>query len=215
MAISYVGSASSSTTTITPPTHQAGDLFLILAFRDGSSSTPSMPLDYTQIKTVTANSAGAMWAYKLATSASETGGTWTNATGLLLMVYRGTDNITPIGGSSTNTAASTTVTYGATNMADTTGNSWVVGAAATRSIDTTIETPPTGMTNRLSLLDAVQEIAGHDTNGGVVSWPTRTVAIGGTSSGWAGFTVEIRVPSQHYLNNSGIRPYPFSPGLAR
>lgn len=215
MAISFVGSASSSLTTITPPSHQTGDLFLILAFRDGSNSTPTIPSDYKQIQTVTANSAGSMFAFKLATSNAETGGTWANATGLILLVYRGVDQNTPLGGSGAATAASTTVTYPSVAMANTTGTSWVVGMAATRSIDTTIETPPTNMTNRVDLLDATDEVAGHDTNAGVTGWPTSTVSIGGTSSGWAGFTVEIRVPSSHYFINSGVRPHPFSPGVAR
>lgn len=215
MAISFIGQASSSLTTITPPSHQAGDLFLILGFRDGSNSTPTKPLDYAQLQTVTSNSAGSMFAYKLATSSGESGGTWANATGLILLVYRGVDQVTPIGGSSVSTASSTTVSYPAVPMSVTNGSSYIAGLAASRSIDTSIETPPSGMTNRVDLLDATDEIAGHDTNGGVTGWPTTTVAIAGTSSGWAAFTAEILVPKAHYLNNRGVRPRPFAPGLAR
>lgn len=215
MAISFIGSASSSLTTITPPAHQAGDCFLILPFRDGSNSTPTLSPDYTQLQQNVSNSAGALFCAKLATSSSETGGTWANATNIILLVYRGVDQIRPFGGSAVATAASTTVTYPATSMTDTTGNSWVVGMAAHRSTDTTLEVAPTNMTNRIGFNDAVSELSGNDTNAGVVSWPLTTESVGGTSSGWVGFTVELVVPRGHYLNNKSLRPHPFSPGLAR
>lgn len=190
MAISFVGE-STGTTTATIPTHQAGDLMIIWAFRSGSNSTPTVPTGWTSIKTNVTNSAGAVAAWKIAVSSTDTSGTWTNATGLVCMVYRGTNQTAPIGGSATNTAASTTVNYPALTMTVTNGSSWVVGVAAHRSTNTTIETPPTGMTNRADLVGGSDEVVGHDTNGGVSSWSSTNVSVGGTSSGWASVTFEL------------------------
>jgi hypothetical protein len=39
--------------------------------------------------------------------------------------------------------------------------------------------------------------AGRDTNGGVSSWSLQTVSVGGSSSGWAGMTAEIRAAASH------------------
>lgn len=191
MAISYVGSAS-GTTSATPPAHQAGDLFIAHVFRDGSNSTPTLPAGWTSIDTNTTNSAGGLTAYKLAASSAETCTGFTNGTNLLLHVYRGADQANPIGGHTPATAASTTVSYPALTMAVANGTSWVAGFASHRSVDTALETPPTGMTNRSNLVDATDESAGHDTNGGVSSWSLQTVSVGGTSSGWYGQTVEVR-----------------------
>lgn len=190
MAISFVGTAK-GTNTFTSPAHVAGDVFVAYGFRDGSNSTPTLPAGWTQLQTVVTNSAGSMFAYKVAVTNAETSGTWTNATGLIVNVYRGVDTTAPIGVSGVATAASSIVSYPAITLTNATGTSWVVGMAAHRSVDTSLETPPTGMTNRGDQLDATDELATHDTNGGVSSWSLQTVSVGGTSSGWGGVTAEL------------------------
>lgn len=190
MAQSYVGGAS-GTTSATIPTHQVGDLIIARAFRDGNNTAPTIPAgqNWTTINNAAgANSNGAAIAYKIATSTSEATGTWTSATRLDVGVWRG---FTGIGGSAVDGAASTTVNYPTLTMSVGTGTSWVAGFGAHRSVNTTLENAPTGMTNRLTAASGTDEGAIHDTNGGVSSWSGTTVSVGGTSSGWRAHTVEL------------------------
>lgn len=189
MAISVVGT-NTGTNTCTVTAHSIGDLILVLAFRTGSNSTPTLPAGYTSLQTVTSNSAGSILAYKIATSTSDTSGTWTNGTNMIISVYTGTDPTTPIGGSAVVTNIGTTVSYPALTMTNATGTSWVAGLGSHRSTNTTIDVAPTGMINRGNSAVA-GEISGNDTNGGVSSWSLTTESVGGTSSGWGCYTVEL------------------------
>jgi hypothetical protein len=192
MAISRVGSAT-GVNSATLPAHQAGDLIIAVAFRDGSITSPSLPAGWTNISAAGLNSCSLRAAYKIAASGSEVSGTWTNATNLIVVVYRGVHNAAPIGTVNTDFDASTAVrfnTLAAFAIGD--GSSWVLGAAGHRSVDTSLENAPTGMSNVTGRVDAVCEIALHDTNAGVSSWPTRSVSVGGTSSGWRSVTIEIK-----------------------
>lgn len=191
MAISYIGSESTDGTSVTIPAHQAGDLLLFNSFRDGSNSTPTKPADITQLDTNTTNSAGALSGYKIAASGSETSGTWTNATEVSVMVFRGVDNTTPIGDHQPATGSSTTISFPALTMTVGDGTSWVAGMAYHRSTDTNMATTPTGMTLRLNEQNGSDEVGLYDTNGGVSSWSLQTTSVGGTSSGWFGTTVEL------------------------
>lgn len=192
MAVSRIGADSADGTSVTIPTHQAGDLLLFWSFRDGSNSTPTIPVDLTTLETNTSNSAGSALAYKLAASSSETSGTWTNGTEVAVAVYRGVDQTNPIGDSVPATGSGTVLTFPALTMAVGDGTSWVAGLCFHRATDTTLSTAPTGMTNFLNEQNGGDEVAGHDTNAGVAAWTEQTASVGGTSSGWAAFTVEVR-----------------------
>jgi len=192
-AISYLGSAT-GTTSATIPTHQAGDLIIAFAYRDGSNTIPTIPTGQnwtTLFNTTGANTNSHVVVYKKAASSGEATGTFTSATSVVVHVYRGVQQSAQIGGNASGSAASTTVAYNTLTMTDTTGRSWIVGFSGHRSVNTTLETAPQGMTNRATTVDATDEAAGHDTNGGVSSWATTNVSVGGTSSGWRSHTVEI------------------------
>lgn len=187
MAISYVSGAS-GTTTATLGSHQAGDLILVFAYRDGSITAPTLPADFTNISTASGNTNSARVGFKIATSNAESVSTWTNATTTIAVVYRG---VQAIGGSNNTNGSSNIVIYPAITMTQTDGSSWVVGFAGHRSTNVTLEVAPPGMTNRISALDATDEAAGHDTDGGVTSWSSKFVSVGGTVSGWASIVVEL------------------------
>lgn len=191
MAISFVGTAN-GTTSATLPAHQAGDLIVIFAVRDGSSTPPTVPAGYTQITTRATNTIGGVSGYKIAASSSETSGTWTNATGIIVGVYRGSAGTMTVGGSVTAGGASTTVSYAAVTSVNTNYNSWWIGVSGHRSVDTNLQNPPTNMTNRGNRVDATDELALHDTNGtALTAWTARTVSVSGTSSGWSAAVIEI------------------------
>jgi len=197
MAISYIGSATGTNSIASMPAHQAGDLLLFFAFRDGSTTAPSLPSGYTNklTKSESGLNVSCRVGYKIAASNSETSGTWTSATSLICQVYRGVDQTTPLGGSSsyntTDAGYDNVIEYRTITMSNTSGSSWVAGFAGHEETNTSLETAPTGMVNRTNVVDATDEAAGHDTNGGVTSWSTQTVSAGGTLGGWCSAVVEI------------------------
>lgn len=191
--ISYVGSATGSNT-VTLPAHQTGDLFVAFAFRDGSSTAPTNASDWTSVSTPSiALSCSARVSYKIAASGSEGNPTFTNATSVVVHVYR--DAI--YSSVTTDTGISTTVTYPAMTVSG--SDNWYVGFAGHKNTDTSLETAPSGMTNRSTVNDATDEAAGHDTNGPTSSSYSATgVSVGGTYGGWIAATVRLLQPSTRY-----------------
>lgn len=203
MALSRIGVASTEATTITIPVgHQAGDLLIIFAFRDGSTTNPTIPAGWTSITNTTdGTTCSVSAAWKIAISSTDTSGTWTSTTGLICFVFRGqATNKTPIGTFSPSAGATNTVTYGVLDPLKCPGTSWVIAFAGHRSIDTTLETAPTGLVNQTNTVGALAEYAGHDSNGVINSWPSTNVALTGTASGWQTMMIEI-FAEQLNLNN--------------
>lgn len=182
------------TTSVAFGAHQAGDFLVAYAFRDGSTSAPTIPAGWIQAGAAGASTCWGGLFFKIAASSGETSGTWTSASRLSVVCYRpgGTKGL-GIGAVSTAGASSTSVSYPALALAIQDGSSWVGGAAGHRSTNTGIENAPTGMTNvaAASGVDGTAEIAFHDTDDGVAAWSEQSVNVGGTSSGWRSHTFEI------------------------
>lgn len=191
MAISFVGAAT-GTTSATLPAHAAGDLLLAFAHRDGNTTAPSLPAGWTDLGSSGANVNSSRLGFKVATSSSETSGTWTNATGLVVLVYRGCASADPIGDVIGGGSSSLTVSYPALTMQVSAATSWVVGVAGHRSVDVVgLDGPPAGFTNRAYQQDATATIVGHDTAAGVSSWAGASDTLTGTSGGWRSWSVEL------------------------
>jgi hypothetical protein len=191
-----VGVNSAEATTVTIPTgHKVGDLIIIFAFRDGSVTNPTIPAGWTSItNTFDGTTCSVSVAWKIATSAAETSGTWTNATGLLCIVLRGNDNLAPVIDSNTSSGATNTVTFNSLSDATLKGacGYYIFAFLAHRSVDTTIDvTPPTGMSTIHSLLGATQDMAIYEASADDV-WPSTNVAISATASGWQSMVLAIR-----------------------
>lgn len=205
MAQSFIGGAS-GTTSATIPAHQVGDLIIARAFRDGNNTAPTIPagVNWTTIdNSAGSNSNGAAIAYKFATSTGETTGTWTSATRLDVGVWRGFS--TCAAHFSVDGAAGTTVNY--KTVASFASGSWAIAFGAHRSVNTTLETPPTGMTNRYSDVNGTDEGAIHDTNGTVSSWSDTSVSVGGTSSGWRSHVIEAVPGATNTTLTAGVGSY--------
>lgn len=184
MAISYIGAAS-GTTSATVPAHVSGDLLIAWAYRDGSTTAPTLPSGWTSASSAGANSNAAVLAWRIS-DGTATSGTWTNASRLLIAVYRGASGV---GAVATGGAASTSVTYPALTLQG--ASSWCARFAGHRSVNTTLEAAPTGYTQRSTLVDATCETVAHDSGAVVASVAADTVAVGGTSSGWRAVSVEL------------------------
>lgn len=188
MTVSFVGSASVIGTSLTLPSHQAGDL-LIVAAANSAGTVITVPSGWFRLHHRNADSARSlMVCYKIATTAAETSGTWTNANVMCAAVYRDDANYITIGGMRFNGAtSSSSLFYGPlTATGDTAGlitpNQWVIAVGMTGSNAGAAETAPTGFTNRVSQAGAsVTELAIHDTNAAVASVGTLSVTLGVTT----------------------------------
>jgi hypothetical protein len=187
MAISFVSADSvyGDGSTLTMPTHQSGDLILLMAARR-SNTLPSEETgeNWTAITTAqTGSTMSARFAYKVAASGSENVGTWTNAEMVIVAVYRGQHASDPLGGSLASTAtASNQMSYGGITMDVTDGTSWVMAFGIHRTATTTGgQAPPTGMSNREDSGAVAPRTGAHDTNAGVTEWTTQVVTASASS----------------------------------
>lgn len=184
MAISYISTASAAANTVAMPSHVAGDMIVAFTFRDGNATAPTIPAGWQGLgqPTITgANTCSISIAYKIAASGSETTGTWTNATGISVGVYRNAAAETW----TTPTAMTTSGTGGTLNyvpanfygayhtIAQDNTEVWCVRFAGQRDATNLTTNTPTGWTARggttteTRIMDTNGRIAGFDTDVGV------------------------------------------------
>ena len=195
MAISFVSASSNAGNTITFGTHQAGDLILIGVVREGSNPTGTITVPSGWSIVRVGGSASALFvAYRFASSASETSGTWTNATHIVSAVYRG-DNVVSVAQSNNNSGSSTSMgwlTWPSTLNSNVT-NRWTVAFGSTATSGVGIGTPPAVLTNRVTLV-STDDVVIHDSNGNI-DWQAQSGANRTTtltsSSVWATTSVEL------------------------
>lgn len=190
MALSYVTGIAGTGSSVSIPTHAVDDLMIGFAFRAGNSTPPTIPAGWTTISTGDdGNNNSHSVAYKLATSTSDSSGTWTNASQMSVVVYRDVETADPIGAFAFNFANTTSVTYGTVSMER--SGDWIVGFGGIANSTQALETPPSGMTNRTTFSGGGREIAVHDTNGPVSSFSDAVTTIA-SANRWSTVTVEIR-----------------------
>lgn len=158
-------------TTCTISGIQAGDLAIAFAFRSATTA-PTLPAGWTQIATNSVSSSSFRSACAVATTTSITVGTWTNATDLVIQVYRGTAAgttanclTTGIGATANTSSTTSTITYQVLSLQVTDGSSWVVGASGT----STTNCVGSLLTNKQTI-GAGPQTKLSDTNAGVSSW---------------------------------------------
>lgn len=199
MAISFVGAANGSNTA-TLPSFQSGDIAVVFAFRDGSTTNPTVPAGWTSLSnTQDGTSCSASMGWRRLVASDTTISTWTNASICAVQVYRGCQPfVTPVilGGAGSGTV-NTAVSMATFTLARGNGTSWVAGFVGHVSVDTDLNTAWTGMSSRQNPVNATAEMASQDTNGGVASWSTQTRSIGGTAGAWLSRTFELlALPAQ-------------------
>jgi hypothetical protein len=187
MSITFIGSAGVEANSITLPTHQAGDLIIIYAFR-AASAIPSIPSGWFSVyarASASGGNRGTHIGYKVAATSGETSGTWTNASALFAIVYRHDTNYLIIGGDASGASNSTSLPYGLLNGYNSQNNddrfrgeSSRVGLgvwALTNNAD--LEQAPSGTTNRANYVGATYEAAWHDTNTAAASYAGATITL--------------------------------------
>lgn len=195
MAISFIAAGSAQGTTITIPgsgSYASGDIMVMFAWRNGNTTSPSIPAGWTSVGLNAGTLCSTTVAFKVATSGSETSGTWTNATSLVCQVYRGQKAASPVVNSGAQTGTATTVNYSGIGAMTGPGTSWVIRFGAISTNDTALQNPPAAFTFRTGSTGAVtDEVAGFDTNGTAASCSFAAVVVGGTIGNFITKTLEL------------------------
>jgi hypothetical protein len=149
MAINFINAVSALAASASLPTHQPGDILIAAAFRT-ANVTASLPSGWIGISSAGTGNLSLRLGFRVAQSSSDTSGTWTNATGLSLIILRPTVGTIAVPGALSQTAGiSTSVLYGAVGGVASTDNyldQTFVAFGSTLLDTNAIETAPTGMT---------------------------------------------------------------------
>jgi hypothetical protein len=184
----------SATTTVTIPTHAIGDLIVIWAYRDGSTTAPTKPSAsgtvpaWTDIDTGTGTATnGGRTAYFVATATNHTSGTWTNSTGMIAVVIQNQKSSSFLGGHArAGGTASNSSTAPAITQQQTTGKALLLYFYGHRTV-TAWSTAPTGFTRQISNATEVC----LNTKDSSTSDGSQAQANTASSSGYYAATVEI------------------------
>lgn len=171
--ISYIGVAAAIASSVVLPSHQIGDLIIISALRSNSGTDPTLPAGYSSFFT-SSTGAGYRIGYKFATTASETSGTWTGATSIIAMVYRGVASLNLV--SSNYTSSTTIVNYETGTLDNTDNTSWLVAYAYASNLGA-VNNSPTGLSPIYSQVETAYRHASKDSGGTVTSWGGGTTSV--------------------------------------
>jgi hypothetical protein len=190
MTISFVAADAANATSITMPAHQKWDMLVMFVGRNASTTSPTVPSGWSVVGWAVGASNGIWLAVRIAESASEVSGTWTNADHIAVGVYRSdtsllsVNNGVPIQGTAGSGGA---INHPALLVVSPVTNKWLLAGYIHRSIDTDIQVGPTGLTtNRANTIGgAAGEMGFRDSNGNFTSWSLTSYTLtAGTSSGY-------------------------------
>ena len=213
--ISYVGSVSANSATITLPTGwQAGDLALVFAFRNNSSSSaPSLATGFTSINTDFyngfSNDVYARLAYRVLQN-GDGSFTFSNATSTEVMVLRGTATTLMIAKENTNNGSSTTLSYPALS-GTTLSSSWIVGFGGHRTATDLYTRTATPMTIRSATTATSQ---GMHSRTGVTSFSSTSWQASTSNAAWVTSVVEVLVCTPPTTLSYSSNPATYCPGSA-
>jgi hypothetical protein len=217
MGISRISAATNSGTTVAIGTHAPNDTPVILAYRDNSATAPTVPSGWNYFQVGSGTTAFSI-GWKRATSAGETSGTWTNATALHALVYRGgADKIVVPKFLSQTTGTSATIAINAQTSGSFEVNdeeTWLLAFIAQRNPSNNLQSASwTGLTNVTSSTDssAWQAVANDSNADRTTAWPTTSATVA-NSAVWRTFLLALQeVPTQSAGGGGGIF---FRPGMS-
>lgn len=212
MAISVQSSASAASTSLTLPSHQAGDLLVMMVARTTQAGI-AVPSGWKRFDGRSGGFGHNFLASRRAASSSETSGTWTGAEGLICAVLRDSDNyIVEMGtggmtGLTTNSISfasllnsdATSTSFDA-RMSNSTDGARILGGYSLHGYGIGEDSPPTGF----SLIDAI-EIPTGKAIGLIISNSIQTAAPGNIplSSSVAFGSITGQVWSSDYAPGGG------------
>lgn len=192
--VQYFTSQIYSTNSGTLPTHQAGDLLVIVASAAGSTA-PTLPSGWTEayVSPSSEFSMACRVGYRFATAANTPSGTWSGASWLCAYIFRNADTTKPIGAiASINTASNTVGNAPGLTLVNDKGESAVAACFINNGTSGSFgaNTQPVGwqMKNRNARVVSNEKI---DTRNAPASSET---LVGGGSVNWRGTTFEVLPP---------------------
>jgi hypothetical protein len=198
MAVTRIGQATASATSISIPAHQAGDLILITARSYGLTGAVVKPSSFTLIQEgVLAALNSFTSGYIIATHSSHTSSTWTNANRITVTVYRPSAGRTIDIGSSSKiikSTSSTTLTYPGITLANNNGRSLIFRGAMSGNESSTangMATAPTGYTN-YQQIGSNPSLVSHELAGGTSTNPVSQNVTLSSSTENISITAEIQ-----------------------
>lgn len=183
----------STTTSVTIPTHAIGDLIVIWAYRDGSTTVPSKPAAAGTVpawadidsSSGTATNSGRT-AYFVATATNHTSGTWSNATGMVAAVIQNQASSLLGGHAKGGGTAANSSTAPAITQSQTTGKSLILEFYGHRTV-TAWSAAPSGYTRQVSnTTEVAMNTKDSSTSDGSIAQANTA-----SSSGYYAATVEI------------------------
>jgi hypothetical protein len=192
--IQFISGAAAAANTVAMPTHQTGDWIMVFTFRDGSMTQPTIPAGWTADSQNTGTSLSYQVGHKVAASSSETTGTWTNATGIVVLVYR---NVLGFVYGTLQTGSGSTITYPVTNgyAIATSAKSAIVRFAGHRTASNLLTNTPASHNARAGVATEARGI--DKLNVSTDAAVTQSV---NASSGWGTISVELYPASSVTLN---------------
>ena len=186
--ITYIGSATtpSNATSVALPAHQSGDLIIAFGYLNFSNWPPSLPTGWNHLD----YDFGNRIAYKIATSSSETSGSWTGYSGVSFVVYRNVEvdqfeyTRVPDGRNPSN--GSTTLNYPNSNYWKNLAWSLILLVDNTSDLlNATGNTSalPSGFTTRLDTCTQGYKVLIADTNGTTSGFSSQSKIISGYTPG--------------------------------
>jgi surface protein len=189
VSIAYIGVAA-GTDSATLPAHQAGDYIIAFAYGNNTTVSITRPDGWSNITSsvggTSTDSRSVNTGYKIATSSSETSGTWTNATRVIFQVYRNVTSVPTVVSSAI--SSSTVVTYDTINTWPNLG--WTVAFMGHNATNNSAGTP-TGLTARSSTNSGARML-GADSNATTSGFTTQSINIGGTARVWGSVVLRLR-----------------------
>ncbi len=209
MAITVVGYAAAVSSTLTLPSFQAGDMILVSAYRSTSNTAINVPGTFTGLNMGTfTNDAGGQ-AYRIAQAGDSTSVSFTNATDLQAVVYRGA-MIDSFGASGNNNTTSATITFPNTLTGTWSAGrpglmppeGWSVHVAAHRTATNVPAMALSGLTNR-STGGASGKLGWCDTNAAITESEVAqvTYVTNGTAVDAHAWVVSIR-PDNRFISQA-------------
>jgi hypothetical protein len=203
VALSFIGYHGTASAATVATTNAVGDLLLVRAYRTGNGTPPSLPSSGWNNLGTAAATGGAgstqtasRTGWRIATATNEGSGTWTNANGVEVLVFRGVDATTPIGNvnSAAENATRTYIRYPAINR--TKAGNWFAafGSRLSSGGNAGVATSPndgtTTITNRGSV-PATPYLSAHaaEAQG---NWSSTDVSIASGNVKYNGWVIEVQ-----------------------